>query len=286
MRNRFYMKNTIVVLQDKTIIPRFTLWTEQLMQDGISVEFRDVQEEEIRLKLSGGGTADARETLWITDSGELALSLKERNRPVLGICREGEGMAGVDYVMECGSEPDVRYLDRVYRRFQDIPWDILETERCILRETIEEDVDSFFEIYSHPDIVRYTENLYEEKEQERSYVRQYRDKVYRYFEFGIWTVIWKETGEIIGRAGLAVREGYELPDMGYIIGVPWQRKGVAYEVCAAIMKYAREEFGFLQVQALVMPENAASIALCKKLGLAPKQQVNEKGIEYIWFVTE
>ena len=56
------------------------------------------------------------------------------------------------------------------------------------------------------------------------------------------------------------------PELGFIIGVPWQRKGYAYEVCSAILKYAKEELDFEKVISFVMEENKASIALCEKLG--------------------
>lgn len=226
-------------------------------------------------------------TLYVTDSSETAGLLKSNNLPVLGFLHEGgDNLVGIDYLMECPEEIDVQYPERVYRRHYGIPWNILETERCVLRETTVEDVDSFFEIYRHPDIVKYTEDLYPDKEQERSYILEYIEKVYRYFEFGIWTVVLKETGEIIGRAGFSVREGYELPELGFVIGVPWQGKGIAYEICTAILQYGKEEFGFECVQALVMPENAASLALCHKLGFVQKEKVDESPKDSLLFIRE
>lgn len=223
--------------------------------------------------------------LYITDCGKTAASLKKRGLPVLGFLHEAsEQFPGIDYVMECPENVDVAYLDRVYRRYCDIPWDILETERCMLRETTVADVDSFFRIYSHPDITKYTEKLYSAKEQEAAYIREYIDKVYRYFEFGVWTVLWKETGEIIGRAGFSVREGYDLPELGYVIAKDWQGKGIAYEVCSAILQYGKAEYEFDRVQTLVIPENAPSLALCRKLGFTKRERVIQNAQEYLLLV--
>lgn len=227
------------------------------------------------------------ETLYITDCEETAKALLQEALPMLVYLHEENRDADfskVKYVCEELGETEPEYVERVYRRFAGLPWDILETERCILRESVEEDVAAFFEIYADPTITRYTERLYESQISERAYIREYIEKVYAYFEFGVWTVILKETGEIIGRAGLSVREGYELPELGYVIGVPWQGKGLAKEVCEGILWYAEETFGFDKVQVLIHPENAASVKLAEKLGFEKRGKEITEGIEQLLFV--
>ena len=229
-----------------------------------------------------GEHAGKEQILYITDMEESAVLLHACHMPVLGWQKgEGHRFGGIPYVMECPEELDLHYLERVYRRFRDI-----RTERCLIRETTVQDVDSFYEIYNDPEMVRYTEELYPDKEQERAYIREYIEKVYHYYEFGVWTVVWKETGEVIGRAGYSVREGYDLPELGFVIGTLWQHKGVAFEICSAILRYGEEEFGFERVQALVRPENAASLALCRRLGFAVERTVKEEGKEFYLLIRE
>ena len=230
-------------------------------------------------------TADDTETIWITDIAEVAKILQDRMLPVLGWSHPGgEELPGVNYLMENPGEIDLQYLERVYRRAVGIPWDILETDRCFLRETTVEDVEAFYRIYRPESITRYMEDLFPEREREEEYLRTYIEKVYRYFEFGVWTVIEKATGEIIGRAGLSVRDGYDLPELGFVIGEPWQGQGIAYEICRAILQYGREEFDFHIFQALVQPENLTSVALCRKLGFTVQDKVIENEREYLYFV--
>lgn len=234
-----------------------------------------------------GRHAGKEQILYITDTEENAALLHACHMPVLGWQKgEGHRLSGIPYVMECPEELDLRYLERVYRRFRDIPWDIAQTGRCLIRETTIEDVDSFYEIYNDPEMVRYTEELYPDKEQEKAYIREYIEKVYHYYEFGVWTVVWKETGEVIGRAGYSVREGYDLPELGFVIGILWQHKGVAFEVCSAILQYGEEEFDFHRVQALVRPENTASLALCRRLGFTVERTVQEEGKEFYLLIRE
>lgn len=219
--------------------------------------------------------------LYITDCSETVRKLKLYHLAVLGFLHEGSTSLDVMYALEEPQEADIRYLERVYRRCHGIPWDILETDRCILRETMVEDVDTFWEIYQHPEITRYNEGLYPEPEQEKEYIRQYIDTMYKYYEFGVWTVIEKSTGEIIGRAGFSIREGYDLPELGFVISVPWQGKGLAYEICQAILRYGKNEFDFQCVQALVMPENKVSLSLCRKLGFEKRDRLMNQGKEYL-----
>lgn len=178
------------------------------------------------------------------------------------------------------------YLERVYRRLKGLPWNILETERCLIRETRPEDVDAFYQIYSNPAITEFMEDLYPDKEQEREYIREYIEKVYTYYEFGVWTVVEKESGDIIGRAGFSYREGYDEPELGFIIGVPWQRKGYAEEVCRAILGYGWENLCFDRVQVLVEVWNEASLKLCDKLGFHAVEELTMGDRQYFRLILE
>ena len=135
-----------------------------------------------------------------------------------------------------------------------------------VRESIPEDVNEFYRIYSDPSITFFMENLYADREMEVEYVKAYIKQVYGFYGFGLWTVMDKESGQIIGRAGLNVREGYELPELGFVIDVEHQGKGYAFEVCSAILDYAENMLEFEAVQAFVDENNRVSIHLLQKLG--------------------
>lgn len=231
---------------------------------------------------------DAAGILYVTDSDESYRKLCRQGKYVLPYRHEENreaDFAGAPYVIEQMEEADYETFDLAYRRLAGLPWEILRTKRCIIRETTEGDVDSFYHIYAAPEITRYMENLYENREEELAYVKEYREKVYAFYGYGMWTVL-KQDGTVIGRAGISWREGYGLPELGFLIGVPWQRQGYAYEVCSAILTYAREELGFTQVQALVMEGNEQSAALCRKLGFTQTGTVLEDGDTYAVFMMQ
>ena len=223
-------------------------------------------------------------TLWIVDSSWMAERMSKQRIPFVVFFHANnktEDFSMARFGVESPDEIDIEYYDNIYRRFAGIPWDILETSRCLIRETTELDVEAFYNIYKDPSITRYMENLYPEIEEEKQYIRKYIEKVYSFYDFGIWTVVLKETGEVIGRAGFSYREGYAEPEIGYIIGAPWQRQGIAYEICTAILKYGEKTLGFETVQSLIESKHTISLALSNKLGFEGNQKIIMNDKEYI-----
>lgn len=240
----------------------------------------------MRVEVNGAGqdsvSADTA-CLWFTDMADIVKVLSQMEQPVLALLHENnrnQDLSAALYACEEPGELDGGYLDKVYRRYKRLPWEILQTDRCLIRETIPEDAEAFFEIYKEPSITRYMEGLYPKIEQEKQYINDYIDKVYSFYGFGVWTVIKRDSGEIIGRAGLSYREGFEEPEIGFVIGKHWQRQGYAEEICNAILDYAREELEFDVVQAFVRPENVASLGLCKKLGMKLERETVIGGIKH------
>lgn len=222
------------------------------------------------------------EMLLITDSprtleefqsaGYYAIALyHERNR---------ENSFASSYVVEDVEQLTAKSYDEVYRRLAGQPWDILETERLKVRESTVSDVADFYRIYREPSITYYMEDLFRDPEEEKAYMESYIRQVYGFYGFGMWTVLSKETEEVIGRAGLNVREGYELPELGFVIDVRYQRQGYGYEVCSAVLSYAKEELLFDKVQALVIKENTASCRLLDRLGFQYEKDVVENKQRY------
>ena len=217
-------------------------------------------------------------SLYIVDDPVVAKPLIAQGQAVvihLHPYNHDKSFAGCKYAFEDPNSIDTEYLERIYRRYHNIPWDILETERCYLRETTVEDVEGFFRIYADKRIVEYTEDLYPTIAEEIEYTKEYIANAYHFYEFGVWTIVEKSTGRIIGRAGLSVRDGFEEPELGYVVDTTYQGRGIAFEVCAAILEYAKEYLGAEKINALVHRENAPSLRLLDKLGFEKIEFENE-----------
>ena len=174
---------------------------------------------------------------------------------------------------------DFYFLERIYQRKHGIPWRVIETERTYLREMTVEDVDALYEIYAQEGMTDFIEPLCEKREDEIAYTKAYIENMYVYYGYGMWLVCDRENGEIIGRAGLNTQEIEDeiVLEMGYLIRQEYQRQGYAYEVCTAIMDYAKEASGFSELSCLVEEENHPSLGLLQKLGFSFQKEVDILG---------
>lgn len=247
-------------------------------------------------------------TLILTDSPEGVSLAREAGLPCLGLelAAEDMGKAEIDGKESAGKEilacpyvvMDISAvtpicLEQVYRRFYDIPWEILESERCVVREGTEADAAQILEVYG--DIEEFSlKKPFATIEEGRQYMQDYREMVYRLYEYGLWVVEEKGSGELIGVAGLEnqIFKEQEYLALGYVIGKKWRGQGYAKEVCQAILNYGREELGLEVLHCFVEPENGVSQHLVEKLGFCREGKVilqkEENGGEekqlyhYIW----
>ena len=143
---------------------------------------------------------------------------------------------------------------------------ILETPRLLLREFEITDAESFFQLNNDPDVVRYTgdvafKNLYEAKALIENYVPYKRDG------YGRWTVVLKETNEILGWCGLRFIEDTKHIDLGYRFLKKYWNKGYGTEAAQACLNYGFEKLGMKEIMARAMKENIGSIQVMKKIGM-------------------
>ncbi len=227
------------------------------------------------------------EILFVTDSSIVLRGLKQRGDFVVALLHENnrsEDLSGASYAIADIEELSWDSFEKAYLRMAGKPWTIMETGRCIVRETVVGDVEKFYDIYAEPSITYYMEGLFPDPADEIEYMKKYIQEIYGFYGYGLWTIVHKDSGDVIGRAGLSWRPGFDMPELGFLIAVPYQGKGYAYEVCSAILGYGERELGFGKVQALVREGNKASAGLCMKLGFERKGTTEDKGIWYERYV--
>lgn len=222
----------------------------------------------------------------ITDSPADAADYAKNNIPYIVLLNEknrGQAFPSGAYCVEDEADIDERYQERVYRRFMGLPWDIAKTKRLKIREITLSDVPRLYELYSGEGITEYMEPLFDDMGQELEYTRNYIENVYKFYGYGMWVIELKESGEVIGRAGLEYKAGHEGLELGFMLGVQYQHKGYAYEACRAVIEYGLNELGASRIYALVNADNEASIRLCGRLGFAladnPGHKTKERGLE-------
>ncbi len=189
----------------------------------------------------------------------------------------------LDILVQGFQEIDRCFLERMYQRFFRIPWTILETERCLVREMTMEDLAALYELYRPREITRYLEGLDSDRQKEAARLQAYIQHMYRFYGYGMWVVVEKSTGELIGRAGFEHRTvtGELVPELGYLIAAGKQHQGYGTEVCRAILDYGWRELGFTTVYCRIHRENLPSVRLAEKLGFTCEGNVKEDGKELL-----
>lgn len=190
-----------------------------------------------------------------------------------------QDLSMAELLVEGFEEVDFFFLERVYQRKHGIPWTVIETDRCFLREMTVEDLEELYRLYQDPEITLYMEGLYEDRAEEEAYTRAYISHMYRFYGYGMWIVEDKQSGAVIGRAGLNNVDIHGEPalEMGYLIGRAYQNQGYATEVCEGIIQFAAEGTEFPVLNCLIQKENVKSIHLMEKLDFTWEEELELQG---------
>ncbi|MEM6889567.1 MAG: GNAT family N-acetyltransferase [Pseudomonadota bacterium] len=101
--------------------------------------------------------------------------------------------------------------------------------------------------------------------------------------FGRWIVADEEDAPL-GVVGILNPHGWPEPEIGWSVFEHAEGKSVAYEAAVATRAYAYDVLGWRTIISCVMPDNARSVALAKRLGATFEGIVEhaEHGPLHIW----
>ncbi len=146
---------------------------------------------------------------------------------------------------------------------------IQETKRLAIRKLTHNDLEALFAIMSKPEVMYAWEHGFSEED-----VRTWIDRqLVRYTNDGIgyFAVVLKESGQLIGQAGLmeTTMNGKGVVELGYIFDDSYWHNGYATEVAESLIAYAFEKLELPAVYCSIRPENKASIRVAERLGMKP-----------------
>lgn len=247
-----------------------------------------VSEEKVLKLLETLDREELQEFVLITDHRKLARCAAQKGLCCIGVQKEGDNayFDGAEVVTNSLEELDDPFFRDVWLRFRGLPVPVCETERLILRESREEDFEALYDMARESGNDTYTETMPEDRGEAQEQFLSYIHHQYRYYGFGLWTVLEKRSGRIVGRCGLSPEECKAfLPgtlELGYLIGRRDRRKGYAYEACRGIMEYASDRLEYSQIVANIHQENFPSQKLAEKLGFSPEKKQEAKSLLQIW----
>ena len=223
--------------------------------------------------------------LYLADSKRLLQMLSDRGAAYCAYshsANQGEDLKPAVYILMEPQWVDRDSLVKIWQRQRHIPWTILETERCIVREFVTGDLEAIYGLYDD-EARRFLEAPSEDPDKERKILAAYIDRVYPLCGYGHWAVLDRGTGKLIGRFGFSFPKASApgpVPDasFGYLLHKDRRGRGIAREVCAALLEYGFSQLGFETVGADAEAANAASVKILQSFGF--KEVAREKDQRY------
>lgn len=215
-------------------------------------------------------------TIVLCDTDEAIRQHRKAGLPVIAVSHTGnssEELMGTPWLILSPEALTRDFLYKVYCRHYERPMWILETERCRLRELSAEDFDALLllqkENAQNPEGCFFPVGCDDPEDFLTNYIRHQ----YPFFDFGLYAVLEKGTGNFMGIAGftgiteIASDDISLSTEVSYALLQKYQHRGFAKEVLFALLAHGRKTGEFRQFTARIRPENTSSVALARKCGI-------------------
>jgi ribosomal-protein-alanine N-acetyltransferase len=164
------------------------------------------------------------------------------------------------------------------------PIPTLHTGRLVLRGFSAADLDVYARrIFADPQVTRYLPQrdippLERAVRSVRYFNRHWAER-----GFGLWAVIDRRDGQLIGQCGLNyLMENGEV-EVDYALARPYWGRGIATEAAKAALEFGFGSVGLSKIIALAAPENLASRRVMEHLGMAYTREADYFGMHLVWY---
>ena len=149
------------------------------------------------------------------------------------------------------------------------PFNVIETERLILRTWKESDAEAYFAINQDPKVLEFLPGPLS-----MDVVKQFiadKNQCFVDHRYTLWAVEEKMTGAMIGFIGFSspAWKAHFTPciEIGWRLGSQYWGKGYATEGAKAVLEYGFRQFDWDQILSFTVPDNSRSIRVMEKIGL-------------------
>lgn len=156
------------------------------------------------------------------------------------------------------------------------PFPVLETDRLLLRQVKESDVEEIFFLRTDPRVLQYLDRPPAKlKVEAAAYIKMINEQVAN-SEAILWGITIKPDDRLIGYLCLwhFERENFRA-ETGYVLHPGHHRKGIMKESLNLILEYGFNSMKLHSVTANVSPDNTASIQLLKSVGFEQEAYFKE-----------
>ena len=153
-------------------------------------------------------------------------------------------------------------IDEIFQSFPKV-----ETRNLVLRRLQDSDSDALFKILADNEVTRYYDEASFTKVSQAGTQIEAWENGFVNKRCIRWGIARKSDGGIIGSCGYyGFHPWHKRASIGYELARPFWRQGIMTEALDAILDLGFNKMELNRIEAVVMPENSASIKLLEKLG--------------------
>lgn len=156
---------------------------------------------------------------------------------------------------------------------------VLETQRLFLRPMLGTDIDDLLLIFTDPKVMASFGGELLTREQMERWVQRNLDHQNE-FGYGLFSVILKENGVLIGDCGLEQMEDEGAAELGYDFRSDIWYQGFATEAALAVRDYAFDILKLPRLISLIRVGNLASKRVAEKAGMKLAEEFTRYDIQY------
>ena len=159
---------------------------------------------------------------------------------------------------------------------------VLETDRLVLREMTQKDFPALCRMLQDQTVMYAYEHAFTEEEA-WSWLRRQQERYHR-DGFGLWAMLEKETGAMVGQCGLTwqdVGAGAPVLEVGYLFLRAHWHQGFATEAARACRDWAFSVLRAPRVYSVIRDTNVASQRVAQRNGMAVADRLvkHYRGVE-------
>ena len=160
---------------------------------------------------------------------------------------------------------------------------IFETERLKFRQFVPDDLPLLIEQRSDPDVNRYLGGVERQNPEALTRRIEFYISCYESHGFAMCPMISKETGKVIGTAGIQPLEDTGEIEVGYsLIRSEWG-KGLATEAAYGWLDFGFNKAGLHRIVAVAFEENLASQRIMERLGMQYEKTEQHYGYDCVFY---
>jgi ribosomal-protein-alanine N-acetyltransferase len=144
---------------------------------------------------------------------------------------------------------------------------MIETERLIFRKFTDDDLPLLIEQRSDPEVYKYLGGTRMQNPKALAKRIKFYMSCYDSHGFGSCAMLWRDTGEMIGSAGLQPLEDTGEIEVGYSMIKEFWGRGIGTEAARAWLDHGFTTFGLDRIVGVAQIENLASRHILEKLGM-------------------